>query len=79
MSAIITTSLPVTIDRQQSATWDDYFHHVENPQSELERVFFNCGIMWIEDMGNEGINHARSSKLFTIDLLRKSEINRQNL
>jgi Uma2 family endonuclease len=66
MTAIITTSPPVIANRQ--ATWEDYLHRVENPQSELERVFFNCGSLWIEDVGNEGINHARSSKLFTMIL-----------
>ncbi len=50
MTAIITTSLPVIIDRQ--ATWEDYLHRVENPHSELECPFFNCGLMWIEDMGS---------------------------
>jgi Uma2 family endonuclease len=66
MTAIITTSSPVIIDRQ--ATWEDYLHRVENPQSELECLFFNCGVMWIEDMGNEGIKHARFNKLFTMIL-----------
>jgi Uma2 family endonuclease len=66
MTAMIATSPPVIIDRQQSATWDDYLHRVENPQSELERGFFNGGVMWVEDMGNEGINHARFNKLFTL-------------
>jgi Uma2 family endonuclease len=68
MTAIIATSPPVIIDRQSSATWEDYLHRVENPQCELERVFFNCGVMWVEDMGNEGINHARFNKLFTLIL-----------
>lgn len=68
MTAIIATSLPVIIDRQSSATWEDYLHRVENPQCDLERVFFNCGVMWVEDMGNEGINHARFNKLLTMIL-----------
>jgi Uma2 family endonuclease len=66
MTAIISTSAPVIIDRH--ATWEDYLHRVENPQSELECVFFNCGVMWIEDMGNEGINHSRFNKLLTMIL-----------
>ncbi|MCY7335709.1 MAG: Uma2 family endonuclease [Chamaesiphon sp.] len=66
MTAMITTSLPVITHRQ--ATWEEYLHRVENPQSELERVFFNCGAMWIEDMGNEGINHSRFNKLLTMIL-----------
>jgi Uma2 family endonuclease len=71
MTGIIPTSSPVIIDRSSSATWDDYLHRLEHPQSEieeLERVFFNCGVMWVEDMGNEGINHARFNKLLTMIL-----------
>jgi Uma2 family endonuclease len=68
MTAIIATSAPVIIDRQSSATWEDYLHRVEKPLHELERVFFNCGVMWVEDMGNEGINHARFNKLLTMIL-----------
>lgn len=68
MTAIITTSSPVIIDRQSSATWEDYIHRVENSHNELERVFFNCGVMWVEDMGNEGINHSRFNKLLTMIL-----------
>ncbi len=66
MTAIITTSSPIIIDRK--ATWKDYLHRIENPQSELECLFFNCGVMWIEDMDNEGIKHARFNKLFTMIL-----------
>ncbi len=66
MTAIITTPAPASINRQ--ATWEKYLHRVENSQSELERVFFNCGAMWTEDMGNEGIKHARFNKLFTLML-----------
>jgi Uma2 family endonuclease len=66
MTAIITTLSPVIIDRQ--ATWEEYIHLVEDPLREPERVFFNCGAIWIEDMGNEGINHARFNKLFTLIL-----------
>ena len=68
MTAIIIASAPMIANRQ--ATWEDYLYRVENPQSKLERVFFNCGSMWIEDMGNEGINHARLSKLITMILAK---------
>jgi Uma2 family endonuclease len=72
MTAIIPTSPPVIIDRSAlSATWEDYLHRLEHPLSEieeLERVFSSCGVMWVEDMGNEGINHARYNKLFTMIL-----------
>jgi Uma2 family endonuclease len=71
MTAIIISSpnieqLDVCIHRAQAATWEDYLHHVENPNSQPERVFFHQGRIWIEDMGNEGINHARFNKLFTL-------------
>ena len=66
MTAIITASAPMIANRQ--ATWEEYLYRVENPQSELECVFFNCGAMWTEDTGNEGINHARFNKLFTLIL-----------
>jgi Uma2 family endonuclease len=66
MTAIISTSPPVAKYRQSCATWEDYLHRVENPNSQLERVFFHLGAMWVEDMGNEGINHARFNKLFTL-------------
>ena len=72
MTAIITASSPVIIEQlavcasNRQATWEEYIHLVEDPQREPERVFFNCGAMWIEDMGNEGINHSRFNKLFTM-------------
>jgi Uma2 family endonuclease len=66
MTAIISNSPPVIIKRLDSATWEEYLHHVENTSSHLERVFFHLGVMWIEDMGNEGISHARFNKLFTM-------------
>jgi Uma2 family endonuclease len=66
MTAILATSPSVIINRQQSATWEDFLRRVENPEGQLERVFFHLGAMWIEDMGNEGINHARVNKLFTL-------------
>jgi Uma2 family endonuclease len=66
MTAMISTSPSAIVDRQYSATWEEYLHLVEDPQREPERVFFNCGAMWIEDMGNEGINHSRFNKLLTM-------------
>ena len=71
MTAIITPSsknerLDVCIPQAQAATWEDYLHHVESLSSQQERVFFHRGRIWIEDMGNEGINHARFNKLLTM-------------
>ncbi len=66
MTAIIATTQPTIVNRQ--ATWEDYLHRVENPHSDLEHAFFNCRVMWVEDMGTEGIKHARFNKLFTLIL-----------
>ncbi len=71
MTAMIISSpnieqLDVCINPAQAATWEDYLHHVENLNSQQERVFFHQGRIWIEDMGNEGINHARFNKLLTM-------------
>ncbi len=63
---IISSPLDVTVNRAQTATWEDYLHRVENLHSQQERVFFHQGRIWIEDMGNEGINHARFNKLLTM-------------
>jgi Uma2 family endonuclease len=68
MTAIISTSPPVIVKRLYSATWLDYLHHIENTSSHLERVFFHLGVMWIEDIGNEGISHSRFNKLVTMIL-----------
>jgi Uma2 family endonuclease len=53
------------ISSWQSATWAEYLHRVEQPQSDAECVFFNLDKIWI-DMGNEGINHSRFNKLLTM-------------
>jgi Uma2 family endonuclease len=66
MTAIISTSPSVIVNRLNSATWEDYLHHIEHTNSHLERVFFHLGVMWIEDMGNEGISHSRFNKLITM-------------
>jgi Uma2 family endonuclease len=49
----------------QAATWTEYLQRVEHPRSDAEQVFFNLDTIWI-DMGNEGINHSRFNKLFTL-------------
>ncbi len=66
MTISISTSPPALLKRLYSATWEDYLRHVENTNSHLERVFFHLGVLWIEDMGNEGISHARFNKLLTM-------------
>jgi Uma2 family endonuclease len=49
----------------QAATWTEYLQRVEHPSSDAEQAFFNLDTIWI-DMGNEGINHSRFNKLFTL-------------
>jgi Uma2 family endonuclease len=67
---VTTLATPATLSSlstSQSATWEEYLHHVEDSDSQEERVFFHLGKLWI-DMGNEGINHARFNELFTLIL-----------
>jgi Uma2 family endonuclease len=67
---VTTIATPTTISSlstTKSATWAEYIHHVEDSESQEERVFFDQGTLWI-DMGNEGINHARFNELFTLIL-----------
>ncbi|HEY9638290.1 MAG TPA: Uma2 family endonuclease [Coleofasciculaceae cyanobacterium] len=53
------------IPRWQPATWEDYLACCDNPNLEEVRLFFNQGYLFV-DMGNEGINHARFSRLFAM-------------
>ena len=54
-----------SIPRWQPATWEDYLAYCEDPNLDEVRVFFNQGYLFV-DMGNEGINHARFSRLFAM-------------
>ncbi len=67
MTTLATPKPLSSISTSQSATWEEYLHHVEDSESQEERIFFNLGKLWI-DMGNEGINHARFNELFTLIL-----------
>jgi Uma2 family endonuclease len=49
----------------RSGTWEDYLALRDTPEVERIRVFFDEGWLWFE-MGNEGINHASYSDLFTM-------------
>jgi Uma2 family endonuclease len=64
---IASTSLQTiaNVSSWQAATWTEYLQRVEHPISDTEQVFFNLDTIWI-DMGNEGINHSRFNKLFTL-------------
>ena len=67
MNPITVTSRTTSdsIPRWQPATWEDYLAYCEDPNLDEVRVFFNQGYLFI-DMGNEGINHARFSRLFAM-------------
>lgn len=49
----------------QPAAWEDYLAYCDDPNVDEVRVFFNQGYLFV-DMGNEGINHARFSRLFAM-------------
>jgi Uma2 family endonuclease len=47
------------------ATWADYLALTDDPSPDRIRIFFDEGWMWTE-MGEEGLNHATVSDLFTM-------------
>lgn len=53
------------LPRWQIATWDDYERLRDNPNLGEVRLFFDRGYLFVH-MGNEGINHARFSRLFAM-------------
>ncbi len=65
MIAAASPQPPLKNSSWQPATWAEYLQRVEHPHSDAEQVFFNLDTIWI-DMGNEGINHSRFNKLFTL-------------
>lgn len=58
-------TLSNAIPKWKPATWEDYLTYCEDPNLDEVRVFFNQGYLFV-DMGNEGINHARFSRLFAM-------------
>ena len=68
MTASIPTvirSVPNLLRQWQPATWEDYLALRDDPSPERTRLFFDRGWLWV-DMGEEGINHASVSDLFTM-------------
>jgi Uma2 family endonuclease len=65
MTATVVSPSLSTSQQWITATWEEYLSYVENPDLELQRIFFNLGRMWV-DMGNEGINHSQVNKLLTM-------------
>jgi Uma2 family endonuclease len=58
-------SMSEVIPKWKLATWEDYLTYCDDPNLDEIRVFFDRGYLFV-DMGNEGINHARFSRLFTM-------------
>ncbi|UBF29044.1 Uma2 family endonuclease [Kovacikia minuta CCNUW1] len=52
----------------QPATWEDYVALRDEETVERMRLFFSEGWLWFE-MGNEGMNHSRTSDLFIMLIL----------
>lgn len=61
----IQTSLGISPQQWQPATWQDYLALRDDSTLERVRLFFNQGWLWFE-MGAEGINHASVSDLLTM-------------
>ena len=51
------------------ATWDDYLRYRDATTEQRLRLFFNQGYLFVEDMGWEGINHAKVSDLLIMLLV----------
>lgn len=54
-----------TLPKWIPATWEDFIAYCEDPTLDEVRVFFDRGYLFV-DVGNEGINHARFSRLFAM-------------
>lgn len=83
-SIVIMTQLTVTSTNQSNilpkwkpATWEDYLAYCEDPNIGEVRLFFDRGYLFV-NMGNEGINHAKFARLFSMLFLswfaRKPEL-----
>lgn len=66
ISTVIQTDLPKTLYEWKPATWEDYLAYRDGSTIERMRIFFHQEHLLVIDMGNEGINHATISDLFTI-------------
>lgn len=69
VTAIPTGSKNIFATPKRSATWDDYIEirdRCEADPQDRSRIFFNKNLLWVKDMGWEGINHARVNNLFTL-------------
>ncbi|MCX5962280.1 MAG: Uma2 family endonuclease [Cyanobacteria bacterium] len=66
---MIATSLTPTsskITLWQPASWADYERQRDKSEtSDRHRLYFHNGYLWVNDMGWEGIGHARVHDLFT--------------
>ncbi len=71
----MTVSMPMALSTRgveelpaqwQAATWEEYVALREAPTEAQLQLTFDAGDLLIHDMGNEGINHAKVSDLFTL-------------
>jgi Uma2 family endonuclease len=74
---LLTSTMLDELPVWQPATWEDYIIYRDDLNLERIRLFFNQGWLFVEDMGSEGINHARFSDLlvmlFAFWFARKSD------
>ncbi|MFB8788760.1 MAG: Uma2 family endonuclease [Potamolinea sp.] len=64
-TTVTSPTLSDNLPQWKPATWEDYLAYCEDPSLDEVRLFFNQGYLLV-DMGNEGINHARFSRLFAM-------------
>jgi hypothetical protein len=63
---LLTSTMLDELPVWQPATWEDYIVYRDDLNLERIRLFFDRGWLFVEDMGSEGINHARFSDLLVM-------------
>jgi Uma2 family endonuclease len=69
VTTIPTGSNNAIVPSKRSATWDDYIEirdRCEADPQDRSRIFFNKNLLWVKDMGWEGIIHSKVNSLFAM-------------
>lgn len=62
---VIFRPISKSIPKWRSGTWEEFVAYCEDKTLDEVRVFFDRGYLFV-DMGNEGINHSRFTRLFVM-------------
>ncbi|MEL7069412.1 MAG: Uma2 family endonuclease [Cyanobacteria bacterium J06581_3] len=69
MTAILSTQKSKRLLTWQKATWEEYVQlrdHYEHSNASRVKLFFHDGLLLVDDMGWEGINHSVVRELFLL-------------